>query len=349
MSTLLSFSVCVLVASCLAIGCRAAAYSDPLVHYPNTNRERFPPNQFPDNDMHDAGTGPRPNIIVILADDMGWDDISMHGSDQIPTGNIDAFHTYGIGLHRHYTAPMCTPTRSSLLTGRYPSTLGMQNFVIGIPQPWGLGLDQKLLPQYLKEVGYSTHLVGKWHAGFYTARNTPPARGFDTFFGCYGGAIDYYNHSADGLVPGYANGFDIRDQWDVSYKTLGRYSTDLFTDIALERVKSHVSNNVTGPLFLQVTYNAPHAGNPGDPLQAPSSIVKEFAYIKDAARRKYAAMVTSLDRNIGRLIKGLDQAGMLDNSVVLWFADNGSPVDGLFSNSGSNFPQRGVSCLIVFM
>lgn len=341
---------CLIALAALAAGCGCttgtAAASDPTASKPSRAQyARRAHEQYANRNA----AGQRPNIILILGDDMGYNDISFHGSNQIPTPNIDALIAHGIPLARHYTAPMCTPTRTSLLTGRYPSTIGMQHFVIGIPEPWGLGLDQKILPEYLSEVGYETHLVGKWHAGFYTARETPTARGYKSFFGCYGGAIDYYNHSADSLVPGMSNGFDIRDQWDVAYESLGQYSTDLFTDVALERVNQHVRNNVTAPLFLQITYNAPHAGNPGDPLQAPEELVKEFAYIKDLERRKYAAMVTSLDRNVGRVITGLDEAGLLDNSVVLWFADNGSPIQGLFANSGSNFPQRGVSVIATIL
>lgn len=329
MDSYLAFVIAIAIAT-LAIGCSSLA-----------DAASAPP--------ADRVAGQRPNIVLIVADDMGWDDISFHGSDQIPTPNIDALHAYGVALQRHYTAPLCTPTRSSLLTGRYPSAVGMQHHVVLMPQPWGLGLEQKIMPEYLKEVGYRTHLVGKWHLGFHTARNTPPARGYDTFFGCYGGSIDYYNHSAGSVAPGTSNGFDIRDQWDVSHETLGRYATDLFTDVALQRVHQHVSNNVTAPLFLQITYTAPHAGSPSNPLQAPPEIVEEFAHIRNPQRSEYAAMVTSLDRNIGRVMSGLDEAGLLENSVIIFFADNGAPVQGFLANSGSNFPQRGVSVIGVFI
>lgn len=130
----------------------------------------------------------------------GFDDISLHGSDQIPTPNIDAVLSYGIGLNRYYTGPMCTPARSSLLTGKYPSSVGMQHYVISNYEPWGLSLTDKLLPEYMKDSGYDTHMVGKWHVGHYEKRRTPTRRGFDSFFGCYGGMIDYFNHSSDCLV-----------------------------------------------------------------------------------------------------------------------------------------------------
>lgn len=134
----------------------------------------------------------------------GFNDVSMHGSNNIPTPNIDALGVFGVSLQRHYVAPMCSPSRSSLMSGKYTSSVGMQRFVITSEQPFGIGLDEKLLPEYLKEVGYRTHLVGKWHLGFFRQEYTPSYRGIDDFFGYWGPYIDYYNHSLWQSVGGSA-------------------------------------------------------------------------------------------------------------------------------------------------
>lgn len=133
----------------------------------------------------------------------GYNDVSIHGSNNIPTPNIDALGLYGISLRRYYVAPMCSPSRSSLMTGKYPSSVGMQHFVIPSEQPFGLDLNEKILPEYLKDVGYHTKMVGKWHLGFFQREYTPTSRGFDEFFGYWGPYIDYYNHSLTQFVINY--------------------------------------------------------------------------------------------------------------------------------------------------
>lgn len=124
----------------------------------------------------------------------GFDDVSIHGSNQTLTPNIHALGIMGIQLNGMYVQPMCTPTRAALMTGKYASMIGMQN-VIQAGQPYGLGLGEKTIAQYMKDGGYGTHLIGKWHLGFYVKEYTPTFRGFDSHFGYLNGLIDYYNHS----------------------------------------------------------------------------------------------------------------------------------------------------------
>ncbi|XP_055304417.1 arylsulfatase B-like isoform X3 [Sitodiplosis mosellana] len=285
--------------------------------------------------------GNRPNIIIIMADDMGFNDASIHGSNQIPTPNIDALGIMGIQLNQMYVAPMCTPSRSSLLTGKYESNLGMQHFVIPSDAPYGLSPEDKTIAQYMKIGGYRTYLVGKWHLGFFEKRYTPLYRGFDSHFGYLGPYIDYYNHSLKmAPKPDYqlASGYDMRKNLTVHWDTIKQYATDLFTDQAIETIKNH---DRSAPMFMMLTHLAPHTANEDDPMQAPEDEINKFSYIQNRKRRVYAAMVSKLDQSVGKVVKALDDNKMLDNSIILFMSDNGSPIQGEHSNSGSNFPFKG--------
>lgn len=125
----------------------------------------------------------------------GFNDVSIHGSNQIPTPNIDAIGVMGIQLNKMYVAPMCTPSRAAFMTGKYESNVGLQHFVIRSDQPYGLGLEEKTIAEYMREAGYATHMVGKWHLGLFREAYTPMQRGFDSHFGYLGPYIDYFNHS----------------------------------------------------------------------------------------------------------------------------------------------------------
>ncbi|XP_068084877.1 arylsulfatase B [Anabrus simplex] len=272
---------------------------------------------------------------------MGWNDVSFHGSDQIPTPNIDALAYSGVILNSHYAQPLCSPSRAALLTGKYPLHNGMQHNVILEAEPWGLPLTEKLLPQYLQELGYTTHAVGKWHLGFFHKEYTPTYRGFDSFFGFWNGYEDYYSHitmeSACGVI---LEGYDMRRNLSVDYSSMGKYSTQLFTDEAVSIINRH--DTKTGPLFLYLSHPAPHAGNYEEPLQAPEEDIHKFEYIQDPERRIYAAMVSQLDRSVGAVLTALRSNGMLDDSIILFSSDNGAITEGIHANRGSNWPLRGM-------
>nr|CAD7428982.1 unnamed protein product [Timema monikensis] len=280
----------------------------------------------------------KPNIVIILADDLGWNDVSFHGSNQIPTPNIDALAYNGIILNSHYVPALCTPSRSALMTGKYPTHTGMQHLVILAPEPWGLPLSEKLMPEFLKEAGYSTHAVGKWHLGFFRKEYTPTYRGFDSHYGYWNGYQDYYDHSMLATLVPY-KGYDMRRDLDLDYSNQGHYSTDLFTEEAVRLIQTHDSRR---PMFLYLSHLAPHAGNDDDPFQAPDEEVAKFPHIDDPERRVYAAMVSRLDQSVGEVVAALRTKGMLDNSIIVFMSDNGAPTFGVHSNRGSNWPLRGM-------
>ncbi|CAK1578853.1 unnamed protein product [Parnassius mnemosyne] len=283
-----------------------------------------------------CGEVTKPNIILIIADDLGWNDVGFHGSNQIPTPNIDALAWSGLVLQNYYVPPICTPSRSALMTGKYPIHTGMQHFVILGDEPRGLPLTEKLLPQYLKELGYSTHLVGKWHLGSYKKEYLPLNRGFDTHLGFWTSAIDFYDHTSFYFDTW---GYDFRRGFQVAHDLFGVYATDVYTDEAIKLIRGH---NSSGRLFLVVAHSAVHSGNPYEFLRAPDDLIANFSHLPDRQRQKYAAMVTKLDESVGKVIEALQQRGMLENSIVLFTTDNGGAAAGFDNNAGSNYPLKGV-------
>ncbi|XP_012265045.2 arylsulfatase B-like [Athalia rosae] len=280
----------------------------------------------------------KPHIIIILADDLGWNDVSFHGSNEIPTPNIDALAYNGVILNSHYVPALCTPSRSALMTGKYPFHNGMQHSVLLEGEPRGLPLQEKLLPEYLREAGYKTHAVGKWHLGYHRVDYTPTRRGFDSHFGYWNGLQDYWSHEVQ-TTYGTWRGFDMRRNLTVAWDTAGKYSTDLFTDEAVNLIENHNSDD---PMFLYMAHLAPHTGLQDAPFQAPDEEIAKFTHIADPERRIYAAMVSKLDHSVGEVMAALRRRNMLENSIVLFMTDNGAPTLGIHSNRGSNYPMRGI-------
>ncbi|XP_041472978.1 arylsulfatase I-like [Lytechinus variegatus] len=277
-----------------------------------------------------------PHIIFIVADDLGWDDVSLHGSSQILTPNIDRLAQEGVTLTNYYVSPICTPTRSAIMTGRHPIHTGMQHDTIAADEPWGLGLDEKTIAQHLKSLGYSTHAVGKWHLGYYAEEYIPTKRGFDSFFGYYNGRGDYFTHEDN--KAGCA-GYDLHKNGEVYWSAFGQYSTEIFTREAQQIIMDH---NASQPLFLYLAHQAVHAGVYGAHLlEAPYKYYQRFPHIKSEGRRKYAAMVAGLDDSVGNISKTLRDTGLYDNSIIVFTTDNGGPTNGYDGNHASNWPLRG--------
>uniref|UniRef100_A0A1B0FLM3 Sulfatase N-terminal domain-containing protein n=1 Tax=Glossina morsitans morsitans TaxID=37546 RepID=A0A1B0FLM3_GLOMM len=287
-------------------------------------------NDLRGKDIFPSLTKKKPHIIFILADDLGFNDLSFRGSAQIPTPNIDALAFSGIILNRYYVNPICTPSRAALMTGKHPIHTGMQHTVLYGAEPRGLPLTEKLMPQYFNDLGYSSHIAGKWHLGHYKHVYSPLYRGFRSHVGYWTGHHDYFDHTAV-----------ESQQWglNVGYEFHGKYTTDLVTEESIRVITNH---NVSEPLFLYVAHAAVHSGNPYNPLSAPDETVAKMQHISDYNRRKYAAMVTKVDESVGRIVQQLQKQQMLNDSIIIFSTDNGGPAEGFNLNHASNWPLRGV-------
>lgn len=250
----------------------------------------------------------KPNIVFILADDMGYGDLSAFNGGLSHTPALDALMAQSLCLTQHYTAsPVCNPSRACLLTGRYPHRTGSVDTL----EWWGLerlSLRERTLADMLKQAGYATGLVGKWHLGAFDPRYHPARRGFDETVCFRGGMHDYY-------------------QWRVEFgdavcRTDGRYLTDVWTEEAVQFLHRHRQ----GPFFLNVTFNAPHT-----PLQAPDEDVEPFLGKAGVPTRSVATlygMLHRMDAGVARILETLDQLGLSENTIVCFTSDNGPQLGG---------------------
>jgi arylsulfatase A-like enzyme len=246
----------------------------------------------------------RPNIIVILADDLGWRDVGFNGSE-IKTPHLDALAETGKQLTHFYAHPTCSPTRASLLTGQSGLRLGVIRPYSKL-NPKGLPLDRKLLPEFLKQHGYQTALAGKWHLGPLKKAHLPNSRGFDSFYGHLTGGVGYWDHVHGGHYDWQRDGVTARDEG---------YTTHLLTDEALRVVRTRDKEK---PLFLYLAFGAPHLPN-----EAPSDAVHKYSHIETKNRRIHAAMVSEMDTAIGKLMKELEAQGIREETLVFFMSDNG--------------------------
>nr|AYW00827.1 glucosinolate sulfatase 1-2 [Plutella australiana] len=281
----------------------------------------------------------KPHVIMIMADDMGWDDTSTHGSKSVLTPNLDVLTRSGVSLHRYYTHALCSPARTAVLTGKYAHTVGMQGMPLSNAEERGIPLEERLISQYLQDAGYRTQIVGKWHVGHAFFEQLPTYRGFENHFGVRGGFIDYYEYNAQEQLDGRpVTGLCLFDDLQPDWTTEG-YITDVYTEKSVNIIENH---NVSEPLYLLLTHHAPHNGNEDASLQAPPEEVRAQRHVELHPRRIFAAMVKKLDDSIGEIVATLEKKGMLENTIITFSTDNGAPTVGLGANSGSNYPLRGV-------
>ncbi|XP_064623534.1 arylsulfatase B-like [Lineus longissimus] len=268
----------------------------------------------------------RPNILFIVADDLGWNDVGWHNPDML-TPNLDTLAKQGVILENSYVQPLCSPSRTAFMTGMYPFRSGMQHRVIRPLQPKGVPTNFTFLPEKLKEVGYATHIVGKWHLGFCNLSYTPLHRGFNSHYGYYNGAEDYFLH--DRQYGSSIDGYDFRDNSEPDDGARGTYSTFLFA----KRARQIITNHDTGkPLFLYLPFQAVHS-----PVQVPERFEYPYHKINDRTRRAFSGMVSALDEAIGNITHALALKGMLDDTVIVFTTDNG----GRTLYGGNNWPLRG--------
>ncbi|KAG0423769.1 hypothetical protein HPB47_000461 [Ixodes persulcatus] len=280
-----------------------------------------------DTDQHTLQT---PAAVFLI----GWNDVSFNGCPQIRTPNIDALAWNGVRLSRYYTQPLCTPSRATLMTGRYPIHTGTQHSVIYNEEPRGLSLRFKLLPQWLAERGYRTHIVGKWHLGFHKIEYTPTKRGFHHHVGCWGAYVDYFTHQKtyNGV------GLDFRRNLFISPNQSGTYVTQLLTREANAIIENHP---VDKPLFLYLAHQAPHSADRQERLQVPKEYIEQYRNIGDRNRTLYAGMVSALDESVGAVFESLNRRNMLSNTVFVFTSDNGGDSESDNANFASSWPLKG--------
>ena len=268
----------------------------------------------------------RPNVLIILVDDLGYGDLSSYGAEDLKTPQVDRLVARGMRFSNFYAnCPVCSPTRASLLTGRYPELVGVPGVIrTHAENSWGyLAEDAVMLPELFRRAGYHTAIVGKWHLGLESS-GVPNERGFQHFHGYLGDMMDdYYNHRRHGINYMRLNGREIDPKG---------HATNLFTQWAGDYLRSRAKSDQ--PFFLYLAYNAPHT-----PIQPPADWLARVEKRKpgiDKQRAKLVALIEHMDDGIGRVMQALEETGQAKNTLVVFTSDNG----GQLSVGANNGPLR---------
>ncbi|WP_271784135.1 sulfatase-like hydrolase/transferase [Aquimarina algiphila] len=319
------YSFILLVATC--IGCNSAKQDGDN----NKTAERI--------ETKILNTPKRPNIVMILCDDLGYSDVGFNGSKDIKTPTLDVLASTGVKFTSAYVPhPFCGPSRAGILTGRYAHTIGAQFNLPPNSETIGKGIDvhEKLMSKMLNESGYRTGLVGKWHLGA-VDKYHPNSRGFDEFYGFLGGGHNYHPEDYktkyakakergtkviwDYLTPLEHNGTEVTND--------NEYLTDVLSKQGVRFIEA--SSKQDNPFFLFMSYNAPHT-----PLEAKKEDLEVFSSIKSKDRRTYAAMVYAVDRGVNKIVESLKATGEYDNTLIIFYSDNGGRPD----KGATNFPLK---------
>ncbi len=279
----------------------------------------------------------KPNVLLIIADDLGYNDVGFQGSKEITTPNLDRLAARSLVCTNGYVShPFCSPTRAGIMTGRYQHRFGHENNPAWVPQDTvaGLPLTETTFPKLMRQAGYATGAVGKWHLGAHPQFH-PNERGFDEYFGALGGGHQYFPGDKGGVeytIPLNRNGKD---------EAQTKYLTEQFGDEASSFVERHAGKDK--PWMLYLAFNAPHT-----PLQAPQKWLDKYSQLADKSRQTYAAMVSAMDEAIGAVLAKLEATKQDENTLIYFVSDNGGP--NLQAKSGTNFtnnsPLRGAKGMV---
>ncbi len=291
-----------------------------------------------------AEPAPRPNILLIVADDLGYNDVGFQGARDIPTPHLDRLAASGVRCTNGYVSySVCSPSRAGFLTGRYQQRFGHE-----FNPNWdatstthGLPLSEKTIADHLRAAGYTTGIVGKWHQGAHPQFH-PNRRGFDEFFGFLGGGHRYLPGSHVDVEVGAgrkaATNADAEHAGPMLRNSVEEPEAPELTTKLGEEAAASVTRHArdTKPWFLYLAFNAPHT-----PLQARADMLKKFAHIADERRRTYAAMVATVDESVGRVLAALEATSQRERTLVFFFSDNGGPMTKRNANASINTPLRG--------
>jgi arylsulfatase A-like enzyme len=257
----------------------------------------------------------KPNVVLILADDLGRADVGFMGGREIRTPQLDKLAAAGAVLDAFYVQPVCSPTRAAFMTGRYATHTGVYT-IVRPHAPWGLPLEERTLARALREAGYETAIVGKWHLGEFQEAYRPTRRGFDHQYGHWFGAIDYFKHDRDTTPDWHRNDQPCNDEG---------YSTHLVAKEACRRIREKQPDK---PLFLYLPFNAVHG-----PFQVPDSYVAPYDKLA-GVRRTYAGMCAAMDEAVGQVVAALEEKGLKKNTLIIFSSDNGGPSPGRITDNG---------------
>ena len=300
-----------------------------------------------------ASAAKQPHLVLMVLDDMGWSDVGFHGSgSNFPTPQLDSLAANGVILDKYYVQQVCSPTRSALMTGRYPFKTGLQHTTTLVPgTSAAIPKDTSTIAEVLKGAGYATHAIGKWHLGMKSWSDTPLGRGFDSWAGYLNGAIDYYTHKTT-----FQDGMDLwRNKtaaWDV--QTYGKHTTEFYMEEAQRVLDNHDASNPLFVYFAHQLIHNPHEQPPDAASKAAcakenaSSPIGEWA---TTARRTLCTMTSEVDTAVGEFVQMLEAKGMWNDTILWVTTDNGGMTTGPrwskddVSNrawsTASNFPLRG--------